>query len=47
MDLDGVTGDDHAVDKQFQQLPLAAEVRLLQALPVVRSRKCPVEESPV
>jgi hypothetical protein len=31
-DLDGLAGDDHAVDEQFQQLPLAAEVRLLQAL---------------
>ena len=32
-DLDGVAGDHHAVDEQFQQLPLAAEVGPLQALP--------------
>ena len=32
-DLDGVACNDHAVDEQFQQLPLAPEVRLLQALP--------------
>ncbi len=32
-DLDGLAGDDHAVDQQFQQISLAAEVRLLQALP--------------
>ena len=31
-DLDGVTGDDHAVDEQLQQLSLSPEVRLLQAL---------------
>ena len=31
-DLDGFTGDDHAVDEQLQQLSLAAEIRLLQAL---------------
>src|SRR3954471_17239331 len=32
-DLDGVTGDDHAVYEQLEQLPLAVEVRLLEALP--------------
>jgi hypothetical protein len=32
-DLDGLAGDDHAVDEQLQQLSLAAGVRLLQALP--------------
>ena len=32
-DLDGFAGDDHAVDEQLQQLSLAAEIRLLQALP--------------
>lgn len=31
-DLDGFAGDDHAVDEQLQQLSLAAEIRLLQAL---------------
>ncbi len=31
--LDGFTGDDHAVDQQFQQRSLAVKVRLLQALP--------------
>jgi hypothetical protein len=30
--LDGFTGDDHAVDEQLQQLALAAEICLLQAL---------------
>src|SRR3954470_3355556 len=34
-DLDGVTGDDHAVYEQLEQLPLAVEVRLLEALPHV------------
>ena len=32
-DLDGVAGDDHAVDEQLQQLSLAAEIRPLQAPP--------------
>src|SRR4051812_41013424 len=32
-DLNSFAGDDDAVDEQFQQLPLAAEVRPLQALP--------------
>src|SRR3954453_20283761 len=32
-DLDGVTGDDHAVHEQLEQLPLAGEVRLVEALP--------------
>ena len=32
-DLNGFVGDNDAVDKQFQQLPLAAEIRLLQAPP--------------
>ena len=32
-DLDGLAGDDHVVDEQFQQRPLAPEARLLQPLP--------------
>jgi hypothetical protein len=32
-DLNSFVGDDDAVDEQFQQLPLAAEVCLLQTLP--------------
>ena len=32
-DLHRLVGDDDAVDEQFQQLPLAGEIRLLQALP--------------
>jgi hypothetical protein len=32
-DLDGLAGDDHAVDEQFQQLPPTPEVRPLQAMP--------------
>jgi hypothetical protein len=39
-DLDGFAGDDHAVNKQFQQLSLAAEVRLLQTLPHALAERC-------
>jgi hypothetical protein len=38
-DLNGFVGDDHAVDEQLQQLPLAAEVRLLQTLPYVLAER--------